>query len=84
LSEIKEVHSKDQALGQCRAWLRRNLPDAQLVDTSSTAHAVKLAKSSRVVAAVASGLAAELYELPVYTARDSGQDRQRHPFPGGW
>jgi chorismate mutase/prephenate dehydratase len=65
LAEIKEVHSKDQALGQCRAWLRRNLPDAQLVDTSSTAHAVKLAKSSRVVAAVASELAAELYELPV-------------------
>jgi chorismate mutase/prephenate dehydratase len=65
LSEIKEVHSKDQALGQCREWLRRNLPDAQLVDTSSTAHAVKLAKSSRVVAAVASGLAAELYDLPV-------------------
>ena len=65
LSEIKEVHSKDQALGQCRGWLRRNLPEAQLVDTSSTAHAVKLAKSSRVVGAVASELAAELYDLPV-------------------
>lgn len=65
LSEIREVHSKDQALGQCREWLRRNLPEAQLVDTSSTAHAVKLAKSSRVVAAVASELAAELYDLPV-------------------
>jgi chorismate mutase/prephenate dehydratase len=65
LAEIKEVHSKDQALGQCREWLSRNLPEAQLVDTSSTAHAVKLAKSSRVVAAVASQLAAELYDLPV-------------------
>ncbi len=65
LGEIKEVHSKDQALGQCREWLRRNLPDAQLVDTSSTAHAVKLAKSSRAVAAIASELAAELYTIPV-------------------
>ena len=40
LEAIKEVHSKDQALGQCREWLRRNLPNAELVESHSTASAV--------------------------------------------
>ena len=41
LSEIDEVHSKDQALAQCGDWLRRNLPNARLVPVTSTAEAVK-------------------------------------------
>lgn len=65
LDGITEVHSKDQALGQCREWLRRNLPNAQLVDANSTAAAVELAKARPEVAAVASSLAAELYGLSV-------------------
>jgi len=65
LEAIREVHSKDQALGQCREWLRRHLPQAQLVDANSTAGAVELAKRRPEVAAVAGALAAELYGLPV-------------------
>lgn len=65
LSDIKEVHSKDQALGQCREWLRRHAPQAQLVDVTSTAGAVQTAQSRSEVAAVASALSAELYELPI-------------------
>lgn len=63
LSEIREVYSKDQALGQCRDWLRRNLPNALLVDVNSTAAAAEMAQQRPGVAAVASVLAAELYEL---------------------
>lgn len=65
MDAITEVHSKDQALGQCRDWLRRTLPDAALVEATSTAAAVELACRQRNVAAVASGLAAELYGLRI-------------------
>jgi len=65
LEAIEEVHSKDQALGQCREWLRRHLPNARLVDATSTAAAVETAKARPGVAAVASALAAELYGLKI-------------------
>ncbi len=65
IEDITEVHSKDQALGQCRNWLRTHLPKAVLVDNHSTAGAVELAKERKGVAAIASALAAELYEMPI-------------------
>ena len=33
LEKIEKVYSKDQALAQCRMWLQRHLPHAQLLDT---------------------------------------------------
>lgn len=65
LREIKSVHSKDNALGQCREWLARMLPDVNLVDSASTAASVKLAKEDPQVAAIASSVAAELYDVPI-------------------
>jgi chorismate mutase/prephenate dehydratase len=65
LDQIKEVHSKDQALGQCRNWLRAHLPNAELVNCSSTAHAVELAKEREEVGAIAASLASDLYQVPI-------------------
>ena len=65
LEEIKEVRSKDQALGQCREWLRANLPDAAVVDLVSTAEAVRQAKETKGVAAVASALSAQRYGIKI-------------------
>lgn len=65
LKDIRIVLSKDQALGQCRDWLRRNLPQAQLKDISSTAEAVKQAKKLPHAAAIASELAGEIYGVAV-------------------
>ena len=65
LEGIKEVHSKDQALGQCREWLRRHVPNAILVESSSTAGSVQVAKDRPEVAAIASRLAAEVNEMPI-------------------
>jgi chorismate mutase/prephenate dehydratase len=73
LGEITEVRSKDQALGQCREWLRENLPDAQMVDVVSTADAVRSAKDRYGVAAVASALSAKFYSVPIQAR--SIQDR---------
>lgn len=53
-SEILEVHSKPQAMSQCRGWLGRHLPDAQLIEASSTTAAARLAFDRDGVAAIAS------------------------------
>ena len=63
--QITEVHSKPQALSQCRGWLAKQLPNAQLVEISSTAAAAKLASQQQGVAAVASLEAGRQYELDV-------------------
>jgi chorismate mutase/prephenate dehydratase len=65
LDQIKEVRSKDQALGQCRDWLQANLPGVPTMDVVSTAEAVRMAGELEGVAAVASVLSAQHYGVPV-------------------
>ena len=65
LEQITKVYSKDQALGQCRHWLQRHLPNARLIESSSTSRAVQIAKDDPGAAAVASELAAQYYGVPV-------------------
>jgi len=65
LEEIEKVYSKDQALAQCRMWLQRYLPHAQIIASGSTSSAVQIAQKTPHVAAVASPLAAEYYGMPV-------------------
>jgi chorismate mutase/prephenate dehydratase len=69
LEEVKRVYSKDNALLQCRNWLRANLPNAELIETSSTAEAARRAAQEPGTAAVASKLAAKTYELEILADR---------------
>jgi prephenate dehydratase len=64
LSDIKEVYSHPMALLQCRKFFR-DYPDIKLVEDVDTADAAKRIKEEqrKGVAAIASGLAAELYQL---------------------
>jgi len=66
--EIVEVYSKPQALSQCRGWLANQLPNARVVEISSTAAAAKLASEKHGIAAVASIEAGRQYELDVIDA----------------
>ncbi|MCF3648222.1 prephenate dehydratase [Synoicihabitans lomoniglobus] len=68
LEGITKVYSKDQALAQCRHWLQRHLPHAQLIDASSTARAVEIAANEPGAAAVAGELAAQHHDVPVIAA----------------
>ncbi len=52
--EVCEVYSKPQALSQCRRWLATQLPQARLVEMSSTAAAAQLAMDKPGAAAIAS------------------------------
>ncbi len=65
LDQIKEIRSKDQALGQCREWLQAHLPSVPTLDVVSTAEAVRMAAELEGVAAVASVLSAQHYDVPV-------------------
>jgi len=65
---IRRVYSKPQALAQCRNWLSKNLPHADLKDVSSTAVAAQLATQEPGAAAVASRQAAVKYGLRILFA----------------
>jgi len=41
--EVQKIYSHPQALSQCREWLRKNFPSAQLEEGASTAKAAQLA-----------------------------------------
>lgn len=63
--KITRIYSKDQALGQCRNWLRRHLPDAQLIASASTAQDIEAARGDSGTAVIASALVAEQYGVPL-------------------
>ncbi|NBO91266.1 MAG: prephenate dehydratase [Planctomycetia bacterium] len=67
--EIRRIYSKAQALSQCRNWLAKNMPSAQIKDVSSTSIAAELAMREPGAAAVASRQAAVRYGLRVLFAQ---------------
>ncbi|NLW07888.1 MAG: prephenate dehydratase [Clostridia bacterium] len=69
LKAIKEVWSHPQALAQCRFYLNKNLPQAVIRSTASTAEAVSQVCQRPELAAVGSAFAAALYRIPIL-ARD--------------
>jgi chorismate mutase/prephenate dehydratase len=72
-SRIRRVYSHPQPLAQCRLWLAKHLPGAELVASTSTAAAAREAAIDDTSAAIGSRLAAELYDLIVI--REGVQDR---------
>jgi len=65
--QVREVHSKPQALSQCRNWLASHLPGARMVETASTTAAAEAAATQQGVAAIASAEAGVNYGLNVLT-----------------
>ena len=63
--EIRRVYSNPQVFGQCRVWLETNLPRVELVETTSTTEAARRAQREDASGAIASKLAATLYDLPI-------------------
>jgi chorismate mutase/prephenate dehydratase len=63
--KIERVFSHPQALAQCRGWLRNHLPQADLIEVTSTSSAAERAGEEPGTAAVAGEMAAEVYNLPI-------------------
>jgi len=63
--QIKRVYTHPQVIGQCRQWLRHNLPDVELIEVSSTTRAAELASKEAGAAAIAGRMAAEVYGLEI-------------------
>ncbi len=63
--EIRTLYSHPQVFGQCRNWILRHFPEADLVEVSSTTRAAELARDKALEGAAALGgpLAAELNGL---------------------
>ena len=68
-SDVRRVYSRDQALSQCRTWLSKNVPQAQLIPVASTATAAELATREPNAAAVASQQAAAHYGLQIIASK---------------
>ena len=63
--QITRIYSKGEVFGQCKLWLRANLPRAEYIEASSTSRAAEQASEQPRSAAIASEIAASLYGLRV-------------------
>lgn len=62
-SKIRKIYSHPQALAQCRGWLESNMPGIPVAESTSTAKAAEFASRDKYSAAIASELAARIYDL---------------------
>ncbi len=60
---IEKIASHKQSLAQCRNWLSKHYPGAELIECSSNAGAARLASTEDNTAAIAGELAAKIYSL---------------------
>ena len=65
LTSVKKVYAHPQALAQCRSWLERYLPDAEVIAANSNAEAALIAAKDEDVAAIAGEIAAKLYSINI-------------------
>ena len=93
LNDVRRLYAHPQALAQCRLWVQRNLPKAEIIETSSNARSAELAAQLASdededsdlhgkVAAITGLLAAEKYRLSPHRPGHPGLHRQRHALSG--
>ncbi|MBM3475391.1 MAG: prephenate dehydratase [Armatimonadetes bacterium] len=85
MEQIEEVYSHPQVLAQCRRWLAQNLPNANLVPTSSSAAAAQMAAEANSRAAIAPAEAGHASGLQVIAENihDEPGNRTRFWIVGG-
>jgi chorismate mutase/prephenate dehydratase len=70
LKEVQRLYAHPQALAQCRLWVQRHLPKAEILETSSNARSAELAGQGNQAlrgktAAITGLLAAQKYNLKI-------------------
>ncbi|HMV46106.1 MAG TPA: prephenate dehydratase, partial [Leptospiraceae bacterium] len=72
LSKIKTLYGIRIANLQCKHWISANLPNVEIIETSSTAKAAMMVAEKKEGAAIASKISADIYGLNVI--RESIED----------
>ncbi|MEN2998268.1 MAG: prephenate dehydratase [Brevinematia bacterium] len=65
VSKIKKLYSHPQAIGQCREWVEANLPNVEIIETSSTSEASRIASSEREAGAIGNEILSKKYNLNI-------------------
>ncbi|WP_297890178.1 prephenate dehydratase [Sulfurihydrogenibium sp.] len=65
INEIQKIYSHKFAIAECRDWLLKNMPHAQIIEVESTAKAAEMARDDYEAAAIASESAATIYGLHI-------------------
>ena len=70
LNDIKTVYSHKQGISQGKNWIDKNIPDAEVVEVSSTAEGAKMVSEGNDMscAAIASAACADVYGLELLAA----------------
>ncbi len=79
LDDVQRVYTGPQPAGQCRRWLKLNLPHAEIVEVAPTAKAAQRAIQDPDGAAIANSLCIEIMGLPVLAdhIEDNPENRTR-------
>jgi len=63
IEKVRRIYSHPQAIAQSWGWIRSHLPDAEIMEVSSTAEAARKAKSDDTSAAITGKPAGQMYGL---------------------
>ncbi|MCX8029555.1 MAG: prephenate dehydratase [Brevinematales bacterium] len=65
ISKIKTLYSHPQALGQCKEWIENNLSNVEIIETSSTSEATKIASTKPQSGAIGNEILSKKYNLKI-------------------
>ena len=82
LKNIKKVYSHKQGIAQGKEWLTKNLPDAEIIEVSSTAEGAKKVSEEKdeTQAAIASAACADVYGLTILAQSIQNNDSNKTRF----
>ena len=87
IENIKKIISHPHATSQCRVFISKNMPEAEIVAANSTAEAVKKIKESdNQTAAIGTKTAAKIYDLEIIAddIEDLKENKTRFIFVGNY
>ncbi len=82
LNNIKKIYSHKQGISQGKEWLTENLPQAELIEVSSTSEGARIVseEGDDTQAAIASAACADVYGLEVIAESIQNNDRNKTRF----
>lgn len=82
VSDIKTVYSHKQGIARGKEWLSENVPDAEVIEVSSTAEGAKMVSEAGdpSCAAIASAGCADVYGLEILAADIQNSDNNKTRF----